>query len=289
MKEAWYKQKERGAGRARIYFIWLVYRYLGKSAAKIVFIIPFLFIFPFCGAARRSLKKFYSIRNSFLNGNTPKIRPRLGTLFTHLLSFAWATIDKMDAASLAKDAPRFEFEGDTAWMDGGAFIISSHLGSIEVINALPSVESKPRPKVHAFRQMSHDAVWTNFFARFMDKNAFTLHDTAEIGVGTACEMSNEIAKGSLVLMAGDRVPENAKAKTMPFMGKEALFPQGVFRFAHALECPVYAVFCVRTHWNRYKILSQRLEGDLMSDYVSFLEHSALLYPKEWFHFHDFFL
>lgn len=256
----WSKQKEKGATRLGMLIIWHIYRLFGKTVAKIVFLVPLAFIAPFCR----------------------------GVGWRKILAFAWSRIDIVDAVTLRKNTPTFTFSGDGGWRDGGAFLISSHLGSIEVLAALCD-ESKPH--LHAFQQMTHDPIFTTFLTERM--NGFTLHAVEDIGVETAVEMQDAIQSGSLVLMAGDRLSAgNATTREQArghnpkhsFLGKDLEWPKGVFRFAKLMESPIYAVIAVKTGWNAYEIKSCRLGDDILHDYVTFLETEVRRHPEQWFQF-----
>lgn len=256
----WAKQKERGATRLGMLIIWHIYRIFGKTAAKLVFLVPLAFIAPFCRGV--GLRK--------------------------ILAFAWSRIDIVDAVTLRKNTPRFTFTGDASWRDGGAFLISSHLGSIEVLAALCD---ETRPHLHAFQQMTHDPIFTKFLTERM--NGFSLHAVENIGVETAVEMQDAIRSGSLVLMAGDRLSagnatthEQARGHNPKhtFLGKDLEWPKGVFRFAKLMESPIYAVIAVKTGWNAYEIKSCRLGDDILHNYVTFLETEVRHHPEQWFQF-----
>lgn len=290
---AWHEQKEQSAGRLRILVMWYLYRFLGKNVAKILFLFAYVFIYPFCRAARAALRPYYEILGV-------KGRP-----FRHILSFAWSIFDKTDACTLCKNPPRFTLAGDTGWMKGGCFLLSTHLGCIEVLPALrktwgqtPSTRGRT-PRVHAFQQMGHDAVFTQVFAARLDAAQLTLHAVEDIGVETAVEMSEAIRAGEIVLMAGDRLSAAAGGRTAGrggrkaqfrhrFLGRECAWPKGVFRFAELMGCPLYAIICVKTGWNAYEIKAVRLGTDPLGEYVAFLEENVRQYPYQWYQFYRFF-
>lgn len=270
----WYRQSEQSAGKWRIYSLWLVYRVLGKWAVQLVLWPVFAFIYPWCRTARAAISDYYRILG---------VQPRP---FRHLLGFAQQMMDKTDACTLAKNPPRMEVKGDAGW-DKGAFLVSTHLGTIEVLPALARKGVKV-PHVHAFQQLSHNAVFTGLFLRHLG-NRFTLHAVEDIGVETAVEMKEAIARGDLVLMAGDRLSAGGSAALKhDFLGHTCSFPKGVFVFARLMEAPVYAITCVKTGFNAYEVHVKRLAGDLLDDYVRFLESEVRRYPYQWFQFYDFF-
>ena len=277
--EIWYRQKEQSAGKLRITLMWLIYRVFGKSVAKILFFPAWLFIYPFCYAAKKALAEYYAVAG---------VKPRP---FWHLLSFAWALFDKVDACTLCKNAPEFEVEGDSGWMDGGAFLLSTHLGTIEVLPALSKYAASARvPKVHAFQQLGHNDIFTQRFLKKLNIDKMSLHAVEDIGVETAVEMREAISNGDLVLMAGDRLSAGSRSTlTAEFFNRTCAWPKGVFTFAKLMESPVYAIVCVQIGWNRYKVAARKLDAkNLLKEYAEFLEVYAKRYPYQWFQFYSFF-
>lgn len=296
----WSKQHEQSAGTFRVYLMWYLYRFLGKDAAKILFLPGWLFIYPWCRAGREALRQFYDVIG--IRGNA----------FLQMLGFAWSMLDKTDACTLKKNLPKMTLAGDTSWLSGGCFLLSTHVGCIEVLPALrqrlanSNTQTPEHPvtslRVHAFQQMGHDSVFTSVFTRFMDKDQLTLHAVEEIGVETAVEMQEAIGRGEIVLMAGDRlsaqtpkagnrlqgIGNRSRELRHVFFGRDCVWPKGVFRFAKMMESPVYAIVCVKTGWNAYEVKAERLEGDLLDGYVRFLESAVRAHPEQWYQFYRFF-
>lgn len=279
----WYAQREQSAGRWRILALWLVYRVFGKHAVNILLWPIFLFIYPWCKPARAALAQYYRVAS---------VPPRP---FRHLLAFAQSMMDKTDACTLCRNPPRFTVSGDAGWDRGGVFLVSTHLGCIEVLPALQMRRPTGRPPaVHAFQQIGHDAIFTSLFVKHLG-GRFHLHAVEDIGVETAAGMQENIRRGDLVIMAGDRVSAGMADSMKPppvyrreFFGRQCAFPKGVFVFARLMECPVFAIDCVKTGFNSYEVRTKRLGGDLVSDFVRFLESETRLFPYQWFQFFPFF-
>jgi predicted LPLAT superfamily acyltransferase len=180
----------------------------------------------------------------------------------------------------------------------GAFLLCTHVGMIGVLPSLPNAlarsgESAMRiPVVNAFQQMGHDAVFMKVFMKHFDSTRLRLHAVEDIGVETAVEMKDAIDRGELVIMAGDRVSAGSKAILRHrFLGRDCVWPKGVYRFAKLMESPVFAVTCVRTGWNRYEVHFSALgksEPVMLDGFVSFLERETVAYPEQWYQFYDFF-
>ena len=294
----WHEQREQSAGEWRMRFMWLVYRLFGKSALKAMCVPVMAFIYPFAVGARRAVRGFYEVLG---------MKAGAWRVFRHLLGFAWALADKTDACTLKKNLPAVSARDDDghrafkALVESGkgAFVISSHLGTIEVLSALGNQEQAAGgrvPFVHAFQQMGHDAVFMRTFMRHFDSSAMCLHAVEDIGVETAVEMQTAIGRGELVLMAGDRVSAgSAKTLECDFIGRPCRWPKGVFAFARLMEAPIFFVTCVRTGWNAYEAHFRQFEGgsgakadEILRQYAAFLEEETRTHPSEWHHFHDFF-
>ncbi len=300
--EPWHAQREQSAGRWRLQAMWLAYRFCGKSALKILCVPVMAFIYPFARPAKAALRAFAAVCGRPVSS---------WSIFCHLLGFAWSLADKFDACTLKKNLPKMAVRDDASARafreriaaKKGAFLISTHLGTIEVLPALaarsgpsadPNAQTISPPLVHAFQQMGHDAVFTEFFMRHFDTRAFALHAVEAIGVETAVEMQSAIARGDLVLMAGDRVSAGSK-KTLrhDFLGRSCAWPKGVFTFAKLMEAPIFFVTCVRTGWNAYEVHLKQFEqsntaSSLLAEYVAFLEAEVRAHPEQWYQFYDFF-
>ena len=301
----WHAQREQSAGRGRMWFMWAVYARCGKTALKLVTVPVMAFIYPFAGPARRALRTYYAVLAAFRGR---KDAPPVGawTLYRHLLGFAWSLADKTDACTLRKDLPQMSVRDDAggrAFRDlvaarKGAFLVSTHLGTVEVLPALASARrdaGEEIPHVHAFQQMGHDAVFTRMFMRHFDATHVTLHAVEEIGVETAVRMQEAVGRGELVLMAGDRVgARSGKTFDHAFLGRPCRWPKGVFVFAKLMACPVFFVTCVRTGWNAYECHFHRYTGPassparMLDEYTVFLEAETLAHPEQWYQFYDFF-
>ena len=309
-------------------FMWYMYVWFGKSFQKILCIPVMAFIYPFARPAREALREFYKVLKEFKvfkdvkdfkdlktgepsstkhQASSTKHHPSPFTLhlspftvFSHLLGFAWSLADKTDACTLRKNLPKMSVRDDAGWraFDGlvragkGAFLISTHLGTIEVFPAL----SASSPFVHAFQQMGHDAVFTEVFARHLDSSRLALHPVEEIGVETAVQMQEAIGRGELVLMAGDRVSAGSeRVLRHDFLGRSCVWPKGVFVFAKLMEAPIFFVTCVRMGWNAYEVhvrefvpSGEPLLQSLLNAYVRFLEEETLAHPEQWYQFYHFF-
>jgi len=315
----WHEQSEQCASRFWMQFMWYSYAWFGKTFQKLIFLFAMPFIYFFSKPARMALRKFYGVLSEYTGQSVPATH---GRMFRHLLGFAWSLMDKTDAATLKKNLPAMSVRDDDGWrafkglVDAGkgAFILCTHVGTIGVLPALANIRfengknlsdtqpstlnpqlstlnSQPStPKVHAFQQMGHDAIFTKVFLKHFDHSKIELHAVEEIGVETVVEMQEAIRRGELVIMAGDRTSAGSKSVLRHrFLGRECVWPKGAFKFAQLMEAPVFGVTCIHTGWNRYEVHVAALDRSAPLDgYVRFLEAETVAYPEQWYQFYDFF-
>ena len=300
---AWHEQREQCASLFWAQFMWYSYAWFGKNFQKVIFVIGMPVIYIFSRQGRVALKKFYAVLSEFSGKEVKATVPRL---FMHILRFSWGLMDKTDSCTLGKNPPRMSVRDDEGWRrfqetinsGKGAFVMCTHVGMIGVLPSLPDAlkrngESTMRiPKVNAFQQMGHDAVFMKVFMRHFDDTRLQLHAVEDIGVETAVRMKDAIGRGELVIMAGDRVSAGSRSVLKHrFMGLDCVWPKGVYRFAKLMESPVFAVTCVSTDWNRYEVHFAALEQEpsaMLNGFVSFLERETLAHPGQWYQFYDFF-
>jgi predicted LPLAT superfamily acyltransferase len=287
--------------------MWYSYAWFGKNFQKIIFVIGMPVIYLLSGPARVALAKFYAVLSEFTGKEMRTTFPRL---FMHILGFAWGLMDKTDSCTLRKNPPSMSVRDDGAWRTfletvnsgRGAFLICTHQGTVGVLPSLPdalkrgSPDAAARdmriPKVNAFQQMGHDAVFMKVFMEHFDGSRLQLHAVEDIGVETAVSMKAAIERGELVIMAGDRVGAGSSGVVRHrFMGRDCAWPKGVYRFAKLMESPVFAVTCVSTGWNRYEVHFAELAREpsaMLDGFVAFLEREAVASPGQWYQFYDFF-
>jgi predicted LPLAT superfamily acyltransferase len=186
----------------------------------------------------------------------------------------------------------------------GALIITAHFGNPELCRRL-SYERHGGLRLLILVHTGH-AERFNRMLKTMDPDmGIEMIEVGGIGPATAMRLSEHIAGGGFVVIAGDRVPLAPGGATLAasFLGKEAHFPIGPYILAAALACPVFAMFGARhdrgfavtvyplservvlpreSHQARAAAIRPHLEA-----YAAALAGECRKYPLQWFNFFPF--
>ena len=197
---------------------------------------------------------------------SPGIRkavPSVRRLAMFARSLADKTVVMADGASLpdvstdgTRDAELFK---EDVYSRKGVFVLTCHVGTIEVLSALAS----DPPRFHAWTDVSRTAVFNSFYLGHSSGRKVALHDISSIGVATAFEAGEWLDEGECLVMAGDR-------------------GDGAFRFAAAMGHPVYFAACIFSG-RGYVAIVRRLGGPASAMKKSFDEIAGRLrrdYPDQ---------
>lgn len=182
----------------------------------------------------------------------------------------------------------------------GLVLVVSHLGNVELSRALldPAYRSRITVLVHT----RHAANYNRVLRRFSPDAAVNTIQVEEIGPDTMIALKDVVDRGGWVAIAGDRTPIHAgqRVSHARFLGHEAPFPQGPYILGHLLDCPVYALFCLREgrqHRVHFERLVERVNLEprrkeaglaaLSTQYAKRLEEFCLRDPYQWYNFYDF--
>jgi predicted LPLAT superfamily acyltransferase len=284
------------------FMVW-VHRWFGR--------IPFLvFLYPVVcyywatrGLARRSsmayLRRVQAAHGSL--GHAPGWVDGV----RHFLSFGQTLLDQMLAMSGRCRFDRLSIHGRehvTGLIErgqGGVFV-TAHLGCLEMCQA--AVDSSGLFKLNVVVHNAHAEKFNRVLDKLDPERAVRLIHVSEITPATAVMLSERLARGEFIAIAGDRVPVgNGRTVRVPFLGEQARFPVGAYVLASLLECPLLFVSCLRqsdgTHAARIELLASRIElprkrrdealVECVRVYAGVLERLVANAPFEWFNFFPF--
>ena len=233
--------------------------------------------------------------------NTSRIKPGMITVLRHFASFAENLLDKMLLWSGLFRTDLVKLHGEELLAaNRGGLLICCHLGNLELCRVLSM--QMPGLKLTALMHTKHAERFNRLLAQLDPDSQLNLMQVTELSPGTAMLLSEKIAHGEFIAIAGDRIPvsQNPRIALAQFLGKTAPFPVGPYILASLLRCPTYLMFSIRTgntseiyfelfresiHLPR-KGRDEVLAG-LVGEYARRLEHFCLRAPLQWFNFYDF--
>lgn len=192
----------------------------------------------------------------------------------------------------------------------GAFVIGSHLGNMELLRSISSLNTSGIDRhvdVTAIMEMDGTQQFNNMLKSINQNAKMNLIASKDITPDTVEFLQEQIAKGGLVFVAGDRTSAGTRNRTIrkKFLGKEAEFPYGVFLLASLINAPVYYIFGLRDKtvtvsnknhmfieksvidFNCNRTERQKRIDELCDEYIGKLEKYIKLYPYQWYNFYDY--
>lgn len=253
---------EQGASRFGLDCAWWVYRIFGKRVVD---------------GLTRLIASCIWLTN-------PQVRRITG--YRRLLNFALSLTDKLVVAANGKEQPKIVFE-DTPdakqfYQDvaerKGAFVISSHLGNIEVLAGLGNCKAT----FHAFMKVEQTAVFYSFLKDHACRPEVKIHPVSGFGMKELFLLGDIVDAGDCILMAGDR--GEGRMRSHAFLEGERKFPVGTFHLAKVLEHSIYFVACVCERRGLYRVVVHALPRgpEMFEKYVTELEQLVRAYPDQWY-------
>jgi predicted LPLAT superfamily acyltransferase len=182
----------------------------------------------------------------------------------------------------------------------GAVLVCSHLGNADLSRVLShQVEGL---KLTVLVHTRHARAFNDMLARLDARSQMNLMQVTEMNPATAMLLSEKVAQGEFVVIAGDRIPvaPQPRVALAPFLGQDAPFPVGPYVLASILQCPLCLMFSARVG-DAYEIVFEQLResvrlprqgrdaalAQLAGEYAQRLEYHCRRAPLEWFNFYDF--
>ncbi len=230
---------EKGASPLGLEILFLFYRIAGLRVLHILSALTGASLWLFSPSIRRA---------------SPSLRKVV--LFTRSLA------DKLVVMANGKDLPKVEIDPASpdaaAFLDdvqrgAGVFVLSSHVGTIEVLTALGACSRV----FHAWMDVARTSVFNRFYLRHAARARVVIHPISSFHMGTVFEAGDVLDAGDCLVMAGDR-------------------GDGAFRFAAALGHRVYFVACILEKGGLYRAIVRRLPDTHAAMKVAYDEIVATL-------------
>jgi predicted LPLAT superfamily acyltransferase len=294
-----------------------IYRLLGRWPFRLLLYPVIAWFVLSKPAARRASLDFLRQVRHYPAGSTGQadIDARTGAgigvradwfgVMRHFASFGESILDKMmvwgglfDMASITQTGR--ELLADDIAAGRGGLLICTHLGNLELCRVVSRRSAKM--KLTVLVHTKHARAFNKMLAQLAPDSTLNLLQVTEMSPATAIELSQRVARGEFVVIAGDRIPVSARPRVSfaPFLGRPAPFPVGPYVLASLLQCPVYLMFSRRTrngaelHFERFRdriVLPRKAREQvfdtLTAAYAQRLQHHCLRTPLQWFNFYDF--
>jgi predicted LPLAT superfamily acyltransferase len=297
----WPDMKERGAYWGLRLLVG-IYHTLGRKLCLFA-MAPVIFYFFMTGRAQREASKEYL--NRLWQSGYLREPPTTWTSFRHFMSFGAAGLDKLAAwtgdiseAEVLANVPALLHEVESSGR--GAFIITAHIGSPEVIRAV-AVLGRHVP-VNVLMHIEHARLFNRLITELSPSAPVRAIPVTKVGADTAIQLTEAIARGEWVVIVGDRVPvaRDGRVVEVPFLGGMSPLPQGPYILGALLKAPVYLMFCVRgkrgfdVHFSKFadriELPRGNREGAIRNYAMRFakaLEARVAETPMQWFNFYSF--
>lgn len=309
----WADEKEAIKTNRPLKIVLVLLKHLPAWLARSVIYPVSFFYFIFSARARNESYRYQKQLKEFTHGECPnRIRA-----YRQILSFALCIMEKMQGWLGQIQYNTVEFQDDDIVTllnqlkeKKGALLIGSHHGNMELMRSLSGYCSELvgiDVPIHVVMEIAQTEQFTKTLKEINGEVTHNVINSADIGPDTICFLMEEIEKGALVIIAGDRTSAHARDKVIvqDFLGKPAPFPYGTFLIPFLLKCPVYYMFGLRSRTSvfnpkqrLYLEKSQvntdcaRSERDenvkaLCKEFCLKLEKYTKLYPYQWYNFFNF--
>ncbi|MEH6626331.1 MAG: lipid A biosynthesis acyltransferase [Motiliproteus sp.] len=276
----------------------LVHRFFGRRGFRFLLFPLILYYYLSQPVARDSSKQYLQLLLPYIS---PEKRTELSS-FRHFMMFGEVLLDKFLAwmGRIGKNDIVLETASEFAQLgkDGkGGVIVVSHLGNTEICGAL--AQSLPNIRLTALVYTLHSEKFNTLVDKVNKNSQIEMMQVTEISPATAMILSERVAAGEYIVIAGDRTPVTGQSRIslVRFLGKLAPMPQGAFILAGLLKCPVYLMFCLKAK-SKYHIYLERFSGRIefsrklreqaintaVQQYAERLEYYCIKAPLQWFNF-----
>ena len=300
----WSQKKERG----NLFFLRITLFLVKYTPLFFVRFIAFFVCFYFyltSKTARNNIKNYQQhLKNQFPQTPLPKIMP----VYRQFIQFGIAIADrfaawqdKMPPEQLIYDDPDGIFEKAKQNQGRGEILVCSHLGNVEMVRCFARYWL-PDLKMNVLMH-GKNAEKINQMLKQAGAEDMRIVQVIDLDTEKMLDLSQRLDKGEWIVIAADRTAPVANSKTVlvPFLGENALFPQGAWLLAMLLKSPVSLLFAMKKnkqyqlHLRHFADIPPHVSGKKRQEYIeqtaqkyaTILAEFAAEYPLQWFNFHDF--
>lgn len=287
-----------------VWCLYAIHRVFGRAAFRAVLYPVVTYYWLAHGSARRAslgyLRRVHRVTGA--TGPAPGARHTL----RHLYAFADTLLDKLLAIGGRYAFGNVTREGTEVMLrqidsGQGGIIVTAHMGCLELCRVL--ARHRRGLRLTVLVHTAHAQRFNRILSRIDAGATLQLYQVDDISPATAQELAEKVRAGEFVAIAGDRAPAHGgRAVSVPFLGAPARFPVGPYVLAALLDCPLFAMGCIRHgngHLLRFTELARTVRlpragraealAGYARTYADWLAALLVLSPYDWFNFYDFWL
>ncbi|MFH0756122.1 MAG: lysophospholipid acyltransferase family protein [Bacteroidota bacterium] len=286
--------KSKGGTLGYRFFIALI----GFTSIRITYFFTRIVAFHYLVFTDKSAMKFY-FREIHGYGRWKSLR----SIYLNYCLLGEILVDKVAMLSGSKTDYTFSFEGEQ-YLHGiseqgrGGVLIGAHMGNWEVAGQL--LERIETPVNIVMLEAEHEKI-RRLLDRVMEKKSIRVIPRKE-DFSHLFLIDEAFKRNEFVVIHGDRYLPGTNTVSVPFLGKEALFPTGPLYLASKHGIPVSFVFTLKesaSHYHFYatpgkvfpypaRINTRKREiREMVESYVASLENMVRKYPLQWFNYYHF--
>lgn len=284
--------------------LYQVYRVLGRLPFRLCLYPVVVYYWATRRVARQSSLEYLQRLQAACGAlGTLDKAPGLRHSLKHFLVFADVILDKLLLSAghyrTAVACHGHQMMLDSVRQGQGAILVTAHIGCIELCRAL--AEQQPDMRLTILVHTRHAERFNRLLRRHAPEGQVQLMQVTDFDVATAMMLSDRVARGECIAIAGDRVPvHGGKITHASFLGHIAPFPAGPYIMAAVLKCPLYFMSCVH-HGAGYAVRFMQLADSVVlprgqrdtalayyaGRFAAQLEACLAGAPYDWFNFFPF--
>lgn len=287
--------------------IWVLYgvhRWLGRWPFRLLLVPVVSLYWLFSRTARRAslqyLQRLHAHAATFSRppGNLQSLR--------HFLQFGETLLDKLLASSGRYSPALLQFVGQQPLLarrasGKGGVIMTAHVGCLELLQAAAGWQSGLRLTVLV--HTAHAEKFNRILTRLNPTSAVQLLQVTAFSPAMAMQLSERVAAGEFIAIAGDRVPVSGDRHVQAtFLGHAAAWPSGPYLLAALLDCPLFMLVSLH-HGKGYRVHIEQLAehislpraqrqqalNQFAQSFADWLQTHLHASPYDWFNFYPFWI
>jgi predicted LPLAT superfamily acyltransferase len=283
-------------------FMCAIHRWFGRGPFLLVLYPVVFYFWASHGVARRASIQYLQ-RMHLAHGNL-QASPNWRHSLQHFMSFAHTILDKTLALSGRYRFEALQFRGRECMVDmlergQGGVIVTAHMGCLEMCQA--AAHQFGAAKLNVLVHVEHAEKFNQLLATLDPTRLMHLIAVSEITPATALMLSERVAQGEFVAIAGDRIPVSGGQTALTnFLNHPVALPIGPYVLASLFKCPLFLMGCTREgtshtlHFEKLAdsvILPRKERAQALVQYAALyaqkLEALLVRSPFEWFNFFPF--